>query len=49
MGPAVENAKKEIGEGGGGCVCVGGGGNSQQGLHGKESRNHSHLQGLVKS
>ena len=40
MGPAVENAKKEIGEGGG---------NSQQGLHGKESRNHSHLQGLVKS
>ena len=26
MGPAVENAKKEIGEGGGRmCVCVGGG------------------------
>ena len=45
MGPAVENAKKEIGEGGGGVW----GGNSQQGLHGKESRNHSHLQGLVKS
>ena len=48
MGPAVENAKKEIGEGGGADVCVWGG-NSQQGLHGKESRNHSHLQGLVKS